>query len=90
MPRFPIVRSLEDAVHPDEMALLVYDMQVGLVRQLQDGPQVVARVLEVLGAARRVGMRVFFTRHLSLPPALMGVSQSGWEWSGRGWTGPSW
>ena len=75
MPRFPIARSLEDAVHPEQMALLVYDMQVGIVRQLPDGPQVVARVLEVLGAARRVGMRVFFTRHLSLPPALMGVSQ---------------
>jgi nicotinamidase-related amidase len=75
MPRFPIPRSLEDAVHPEEMALLVYDMQVGIVRQLSDGPRVVARVLEVLGAARRAGMRVFFTRHLSLPPALMGASQ---------------
>ncbi len=34
-----------------------------------------ARVLDVLDAARRAGMRVFFTRHMSLPPALMGASQ---------------
>jgi biuret amidohydrolase len=75
MPRFRIPRSIEDAVHPDEMALLVYDMQVGIVRQISDGPRVLARVLDVLGAARRAGMRVFFTRHMSLPLALMGASQ---------------
>ena len=75
MPGFRIPRSIEDAVHPDEMALLVYDMQVGIVRQISDGPRVLARVLDVVDAARRAGMRVFFTRHMSLPPALMGASQ---------------
>ncbi|MGZ6078052.1 MAG: cysteine hydrolase family protein [Myxococcaceae bacterium] len=75
MPRFRIPRSIDDAVQADEMALLVYDMQVGIVRQIPDGPRVLARVLDVLGAARRAGMRVFLTRHMSLPPALMGASQ---------------
>jgi nicotinamidase-related amidase len=50
-------------------------MQVGIVRQLADGPQVLQRVLRVLESARTAGMRVFFTRHLSLPLELMGASQ---------------
>jgi nicotinamidase-related amidase len=50
-------------------------MQVGVVGQLADGPQVTARVARVLEAARRADVRVFFTRHMSLPTELMGVSQ---------------
>jgi nicotinamidase-related amidase len=67
--------TLADACDPDHMALIVYDMQVGVVSQLADGPQVTERVLRVLDAARRAGVRVFFTRHMSLPTELMGVSQ---------------
>jgi biuret amidohydrolase len=67
--------GLEDACDPERLALIVYDMQVGVVRQIADGPQVTARVVEVLDAARRAGVRVFFTRHMSLPVELMGVSQ---------------
>ena len=44
MPGFPIPRTLEEAVHPERMALLVYDMQVGIVRQIADGARVVERV----------------------------------------------
>src|SRR5713226_9931809 len=33
------------------------------------------RVLQVLDAARAARIRVFFTRHMSLPKELMGVSQ---------------
>jgi nicotinamidase-related amidase len=54
--------TLADACDPDRLALLVYDMQVGVVGQLADGPQVTARVLRVLEAARRARVRVFFTR----------------------------
>jgi biuret amidohydrolase len=75
MPSFRILRTLEEAVDPEQMALIVYDMQVGIVRQLADGARVVERVQRVLSAARDAGMRVFFTRHLSLPPELMGASQ---------------
>jgi nicotinamidase-related amidase len=57
------------------MALLVYDMQVGIVRQIADGARVVAQVERALAAARGAGMRVFFTRHMSLPLELMGASQ---------------
>jgi biuret amidohydrolase len=70
-----IPESLEDALVPERLALIVYDMQVGVVRQLDDGPEVTARVARVLDAARKAGVRVYFTRHMSLPAELMGVSQ---------------
>jgi nicotinamidase-related amidase len=57
------------------MALLVYDMQAGIVRQLPNGPQIVVRVQEVLEAAREGGFPVFFSRHVSLPKELMGTFQ---------------
>jgi biuret amidohydrolase len=57
------------------MALLVYDMQAGIVTQLTNGPEIVGRVREVLEAAREGGFPVFFTRHTSLPKQLMGTFQ---------------
>jgi nicotinamidase-related amidase len=57
------------------MALLVYDMQAGIVTQLNNGPEIVGRVREVLEAAREGGFPVFFTRHTSLPKQLMGTFQ---------------
>jgi nicotinamidase-related amidase len=70
-----ILRTLEDVCNRRDMALLVYDMQAGIVRQLANGPEVVARVGETLELARACGMRVFFTRHMSLPRELMGSFQ---------------
>jgi nicotinamidase-related amidase len=70
-----IPRTLEDICDPTRMALIVYDMQVGIVRQIENGPQIIDRVLQVLAAARKAGIRIFFTRHMSLPKELMGVSQ---------------
>jgi nicotinamidase-related amidase len=67
--------SLADSCDPERMALVVYDMQVGVVSQLSDGPQVTERVGRLLETARRAGVRVFFTRHMTLPVELMGVFQ---------------
>jgi nicotinamidase-related amidase len=66
---------LEDVCDPSTLALIVYDMQVGIVKQLKDGPEITERVVQVLEAARKAGIRVFFTRHLSLPKELMGAFQ---------------
>lgn len=55
--------------------LVVYDMQVGIVKQIENGQQITDKVVQVLAAARKAGIRVFFTRHMSLPRELMGVSQ---------------
>jgi nicotinamidase-related amidase len=66
-------RSLEEICDPAHLALLVYDMQVGVVDQLTDGPAVTARVAEVLAAARAAGIRTLFTRHTTLPMQLLGA-----------------
>jgi nicotinamidase-related amidase len=67
--------TLAEACDAERIALLVYDMQVGAVGQLADGPEVTERVGRVLDAARRARVRVFFTRYMTLPTELMGISQ---------------
>lgn len=70
-----IPQTLEDIRDPTRLALIVYDMQIGIVKQIANGPEITDKVLQVLDAARKAGIRVFFTRHMSLPKELMGVSQ---------------
>jgi nicotinamidase-related amidase len=71
-----IPETIEDACDPATMALLVYDMQAGVLRQLPDGgAEAIERVSRVLTAARAGGYPVFFTRHMSLPVRLMGAAQ---------------
>jgi nicotinamidase-related amidase len=70
-----IPTTLDDLATPERLALVVYDMQVGILSQLADPGPIVARVAEALDAARQAGVRVFHTRHLSLPRELMGVTQ---------------
>jgi biuret amidohydrolase len=65
--------TLEEACDPERLALLVYDMQVGVLGQLDDAQRITTRVIQVLQAARQAGVRVFFTRYMSLPKELMGV-----------------
>jgi nicotinamidase-related amidase len=67
--------TLDEVCHPRRTALLVYDMQVGIVAQIADARQVVERVQALLQAAREGGYRVFFTRHMSLPNEVAGVTQ---------------
>jgi len=70
-----IPNTLEDFCNPTCLALLIYDMQVGIKSQIEGGDDVVAKVRQVLGAARLARVRVFFTRHMSLPKELMGAFQ---------------
>jgi nicotinamidase-related amidase len=70
-----IPQTLDDICDPTRLALVVYDMQVGIVKQIENGQQITDRVLQVLDAARAARIRVIFTRHMSLPKELMGVSQ---------------
>jgi biuret amidohydrolase len=58
-----IRQTLEDVCDPTSLVLIVYDMQV------------TERVVQVVEAARKAGIRVFFTRHMSLPKELMGAFQ---------------
>src|SRR5882724_7429453 len=70
-----IPENLLELVDPKRCALIVYDMQVGIIRQIKDGVAITAHVKQGLDLARTAGMRVFHTRHLSLPKQLMGTGQ---------------
>jgi nicotinamidase-related amidase len=70
-----IPQTLKEVCDPKRVALLVYDMQVGILGQIKNGDEVTRQVLKVLTAARDAGVRVFFSRHLSLPKELMGMFQ---------------
>jgi nicotinamidase-related amidase len=70
-----IPQTLEEICDPNRIALLVYDMQVGILSQIKNPERVTQQVLKVLRAARDAGVRVFFSRHLSLPKELMGMFQ---------------
>jgi nicotinamidase-related amidase len=70
-----IPTTLDEVCHPSRTALIVYDMQVGIVSQIATGRDITERVRQVLQAARDGGFRVFFTRHMSLPNEVAGVSQ---------------
>jgi biuret amidohydrolase len=80
-----IPRTLTEAAAGEPLALIVYDMQVGIVSQLPDGTDIVARVAEVLELGRRAELRIFFTRHISLPVEVAGVAQlrTAMEWQHR-------
>jgi biuret amidohydrolase len=70
-----IPENLPELLNPKRCALIVYDMQTGIVQQIPNGAAITARVQQVLELARTAGLRVFYTRHLSLPKQLMGAFQ---------------
>jgi biuret amidohydrolase len=70
-----IPETLEEVCDPRRVALLVYDMQVGILSQIKNADEITQQALKVLTAARAAGVRVFFSRHLSLPKELMGMFQ---------------
>jgi biuret amidohydrolase len=70
-----VPQSLADVCRPESLGLLVYDMQVGILKQIADRERVIQNVGEVLEGARAVGVRTYFTRHVTLPVELMGVAQ---------------
>jgi nicotinamidase-related amidase len=70
-----IPKTLEEVCDPQRVALLVYDMQVGILSQIKNADEITRKVSKVLTAARDAGVRVFFSRHLSLPKELMGMFQ---------------
>jgi nicotinamidase-related amidase len=78
-----IPSGLQEWCDPERMALVVYDMQVGICRQVSGSKAIVERVKDAVEAARTAGMRVAYTRHLSLPQRWMGRVQlrmaMGWQ-----------
>jgi nicotinamidase-related amidase len=70
-----IPEQLGELCTPGRAALIIYDMQAGIVPQIGNGREIVDGCRELLAAARQRGLRVFFTRHLFLPNRIAGVGQ---------------
>lgn len=70
-----IPQTLAEMCDPRTMAIVVYDMQVGVVKQIKNGPDITTKVVEVVSAARNGGYRVFFTRYMTLPKEMAGIAQ---------------
>ena len=70
-----VPEGLEDVCNPSRCALIIYDMQNGIVPQIAEGQAVLKRCQQLLAAARTAGFRIFFTRHLFLPNHAAGVGQ---------------
>ena len=70
-----IPRTVEEACDPNRLALIVYDMQVGVLNQIADAERVVNGVVEIIDAARAGGYRVFYLRHMGIPNEVSGSAR---------------
>jgi biuret amidohydrolase len=70
-----IPEQLRELCTAERAALIIYDMQAGIVPQISNGQEIVAGCQQILTAAREAGLRIFFTRHLFLPNRVAGVGQ---------------
>lgn len=70
-----IPNQLSEVCAPERCAVIIYDMQNGIVPQINAGPEIVASCGTLLEGARKGGYRIFFTRHFFLPNAVAGVGQ---------------
>jgi biuret amidohydrolase len=69
--RLDIPVDLADCLDRDRLALVVYDMQIGICSQLET-EAVKAACARAIAAARAAGVRIAYMRHLSAPKAWMG------------------
>lgn len=67
--------QLSEVCAPARCAVIIYDMQNGIIPQISAGPEIIASCGTLLEAARRGGYRIFFTRHFFLPNAIAGIGQ---------------
>ena len=72
---FSVPTQVEQLADPSRTAIIIYDMQVGIISQIEEGATVLKKCLELVAAARQSGYRIFFTRHMWLPLRASGVGQ---------------
>jgi nicotinamidase-related amidase len=66
---------VEQLADPSRTAVIIYDMQVGIISQIKEGAAILERCVDLVAAAREGGYRIFFTRHMWLPLRAAGVGQ---------------
>ena len=79
-----VPQTLEDVCDRARLALIVYDMQVGIVSQITNGQHIVEKVTQVLHAARTAGIRVFLPATCLYPRNLWVFRNYEWQWPGKG------
>ena len=79
-----IPQTLEEVCDPQRVALLVYDMQVGILSQIKNADQIKGTVLRLLKAAREANVRVFFHGIFHCPKNSWVCSSSAPRWLGKG------
>ena len=72
---FSVPTQVEQLADPSRTAIIIYDMQVGIISQIEEGTTVLKKCSELVAAARQSGYRIFFTRHMWLPLRASGVGQ---------------
>jgi isochorismate hydrolase len=72
----PIATSLEEACDSRRLALLIYDMQVGICQQVSCGSAITEACRRLRDRCRAAGVPVAYSRHLSLPTHWMGPFQT--------------
>ncbi len=70
-----IPETWQDFLTPKRTAIIIYDMQAGIVSQIEGGVGIVQGCKSLVHAAAAVGFRIFYTRHLFLPSAAAGIGQ---------------
>jgi nicotinamidase-related amidase len=81
--RLSIPETLEEVCDPQRVALLVYDMQVGILSQIANPHDVTCQVRKVLAAARDAGVRVFFRDICHCQKNSWACPSFGWGWRGN-------
>jgi hypothetical protein len=71
-----IPQTLEEICDPNQVTLLVYDMQVGILSQIRDAERITQQVLKVLRAAQDAAVRVFYSRWLDFALRDCGMNRS--------------
>jgi nicotinamidase-related amidase len=79
-----IPQTLEEVCDPQRIALLIYDMQVGILSQIKNPDDITRQVLKVLTAAREARVRVFFSRPSRYQKNSWAFFSSAWPWLGNG------
>jgi nicotinamidase-related amidase len=69
-----VPETVAEMCSPSTTAVLVYDVQAGILSHVADRDAVVGRIRAVVDAARRSGVPVVYVRHVSVPPTHMGVA----------------
>ena len=68
-----VPETVAEMCSPSSTAVLVYDVQAGIMSHVADRDGVTARIMSVITAARQSGVPVIYVRHVSVPPTHMGV-----------------